>query len=203
MQLQDVEIERNVDTSRMRWPMREILTGQDGEGVNRLFCDLSGMPWAIVERLIEYEEPKVSAVDSREAGTDDVFERRDVDPWFGLDLGVASAVGALSAANCFPVWSCNGEPKHTESLPTILFRARVTRVPDLLEVAEEAGCGLINNFEHLELYATHVRHFIAFARALLARRSRLRPVYRRRRGGTTRRIRYPHGKQSTGQLRLW
>ena len=139
MQLHDVEIERNVDTSRMRWPMREILTGQDGEGVNRLFCDLAGMPWAIVERLLEYEEPKLSAVESREAETGDVFEHRDVDPWFGLDLGVASAVGALSAANCFPVWSCNGEPKHTESLPMILFRARVTRVPDLLEVAEEPG----------------------------------------------------------------
>ena len=73
MQLHDVAVERNVDTSLMRWPMRQILTGEDGADVNRLFCNLAGMPWAIVETLLEYEQPKVSAVGSGEAGTDDVF----------------------------------------------------------------------------------------------------------------------------------
>lgn len=209
MQLHDIEVERDVDTSLMRWPMREILTGEDGENVNRLFCNLAGISWATVELLIEYEERKLSRIEAGEDDADDESEDEDCDEWddvknlLGLDPGVASAVGALSASNCFPVSSCNGEPGHTEPVPCVLFRARVARVPDLLEVAEEAGCGLINNGERLELYAPHVRHLVAFARAMLARRQHLRPLYRRGQGGRRRNGRQKQNNIPASQLQLF
>jgi hypothetical protein len=189
VQLHDVRIERSVDPALIRWPMKDILSGQDGESVNRLFCNLAGMPWPTVEKLIQYEEEGLARVESGAEEDEEESEDEEWDEWenpkhlFGLDLGVASAVAALSAANCFPVSSCNGEPDHNEPLPTILFRSRVARVPDLIEAAEAADCGLINNCDSLELYAAHVRNLVDFARALLKRHRSLRPLYRRGQGG--------------------
>lgn len=196
MELHDISVERSVDPSLIRWPMKDILSGQEGENVNRLFFNLAGMPWPTVEKVIQYEEQSLARIESGgEEEEEDESEDEDWDEWedpkhlFGLDLGVASAVAALSAANCFPVSSCTGESGHNAPPPTVLFRSRVARVPDVIEAAEEADCGLINNYDSLELYAAHVRNLVEFARALLKRRRHLRPLYHRGRGSRVSRLR--------------
>ena len=50
MELHDISVERSVDPSLIRWPMKDILSGQEGEKVNRLFFNLAGMPWPTVEK---------------------------------------------------------------------------------------------------------------------------------------------------------
>jgi hypothetical protein len=98
---------------------------------------------------------------------------------YGLDLGMASVVLALSAAGCIPFASCNGGPGHHEQLPLVVCWARPQRVLDLLEVADEVGCGLVNADERAVLvYADDVLKMLAFARILIGRRNRLRKVGR-------------------------
>ena len=42
MELHDISVERSVDPSLIRWPMKDILSGQEGENVNRLFFQPGG-----------------------------------------------------------------------------------------------------------------------------------------------------------------
>jgi hypothetical protein len=172
-----LQVERSVDLQAMRWPSREIASGEDGEGINRSYVDLRGCSWRQVQDAIPLEQRILERFDRGEGVAEEGFTDQEAAELFYLDLGVASAVLALSAAHCVPLYSCNGEKGHSEEFPVVIFRARPARVPDLLEAADEAGCGLINVDDgRLMVYAGHVRTMIGFARALLARRNTLRKL---------------------------
>ena len=175
-----VFIERSVNMSLLAWPSATEL-----EGYNRIYVDLRGMSWRRVREAVEFEEQVLLRfgwnTNSAEEhlGEDGAFESL-----LGLDIGVASAVLALSAAKCAPISSCNGSTGHLDPYPLVAFFSRARRVPDLLEASEEAGCGLVNGASgYLLLYSSEIRDLLLFARALLHRRdslSRLRSSPKRR-----------------------
>ena len=176
-----VRIERSVNVSSLAWP-----SPADLEGYARNYLDLRGMSWRMVREAIEFEEEVLSRfgwdTDSAQEhlADDDCFEII-----YGLDIGVASAVLALSAAKCASVTSCNGGAGHGAAYPVVAFFTRQQRVPDLLDAAEEANCGLTNgdSGDYVVLYSGEVRGLVRFARALLDRRhslARLRSAPRRR-----------------------
>ena len=94
---------------------------------------------------------------------------------YGLDIGVASTVVALSAARCIPFSSCNGGAfggSHHEFHPVVAFFSRRQTAPLLLECAEETNSGLVSeNTGNLVVYADDIRNIRAFACALIARSS--------------------------------
>jgi len=166
-----------VDVLALMWPSREIASGEDGECINRSYMDLRGCSWREVQETISQEERILERLERGGDAAEDGLTDEEAAELFYLDLGVASAVLALSAAYCVPLTSCNGETGHPEEFPLVIFRSRPARVPDLLEAAEEAGCGLINvDGGRLMVYAERVRQMIGFARALLARRNTLRKL---------------------------
>lgn len=197
-----VEIRRQVDMSDLSWPARDHdLTDDSGVGCNRLYIDLRRMPWSEARRVLEIEEDQLLREDEAAASGNvagdkpeqDALQRPKPDDTevdddneltevlYGLDLGVASVVLALSAAGCIPFASCNGRPGHLEQYPVVVSWAQAQRVLDLLEVAEEAGCGLENANERAVLvYADDVHKMLAFARVLIGRRKGLRNLGRPR-----------------------
>jgi hypothetical protein len=73
-------------------------------------------------------------------------------------------------------------------------------VLDLLEVAEEAGCGLVNSGNGVVMvYADDVHTMIAFARTLIARRQALRSLKQPR---PPTYVSVPRGGRSEVQLSL-
>src|SRR5437867_963142 len=100
------EILRFVDSKQLSWPKRT--NTYPGPGWNRDYWNLKGLTWEHAQEVLDYEMTHLR----QHAIHDDVFESEDADDLedclMGLDLGVASAVAALSAAGCIPVASCNG-----------------------------------------------------------------------------------------------
>jgi hypothetical protein len=98
---------------------------------------------------------------------------------YGLDLGVASSVVALSAAHCIPFSSCNAGTfggYHHEDYPLVAFYARPPALDLLLACAEKAGIGLVaENTGELVAYAADVLHMRAFANALIQSRNDFPP----------------------------
>ena len=214
-----VEIRRQVDMSELSWPARDRdLTDDSGVGCNRLYIDLRRMPWSEARRVLEIEEVHLlredevavsgdiaggkpeqevrqrPTNDDTDVDNDDDEDDELYEELYGLDLGVASAVLALSAAGCIPFASCNGGPGHLELYPVVVCWARVQRVLDLLEVAEEAGCGLENaNDGAVLVYADDVHKMLAFARILIGRRKGLRKI------GRPRASKPPHSESAPGR----
>ena len=106
----------------------------------------------------------------------DVIEElyEDCSELAGFDIGVAGAVMALSAVGAVPISSCNGgllnEASHPSDIPHILFSAKSDQIAIISEAAGSADVGLINNGEHLELFARSIPDLNLFARQLLAGR---------------------------------
>jgi hypothetical protein len=102
---------------------------------------------------------------------DELYE--DDEGLWGLDIGVASSVIALSAARCIPCTSCNGGcfgDRHHEGYPLVSFYTMPAWIPYLLETAEEAGVGLINEESgSILVYANDISRMMSFASALIAR----------------------------------
>ncbi len=172
----------------LEWPAD---AGQDGEVGNRQYRDLRSCSWdeaesalALEERALRKGSPFTTLapflIDEGEYDPDDDDDELALleaeEPWHCLDVGVAAAVMALSAADCLPGTSCNGQPGHAEVHPLVVFRSVPERISVLLACAKEAKCGLINNENWpgtLILYADEIGPMVAFARHLLARRDSL------------------------------
>lgn len=171
----DVIIERQIDLNDLKWPFAAIASGEDGESFNRAYTDLRGLTWTDAKRTLKLEKETLSATDyvldaAEEvvSGDDDLHEQI-----YGLDIGVASTVVALSAARCVTITSCNGAPGHNESYPLVAFRCRKARAPDILLAAEEAGCGLHPGLDGtLVVYAGNVSTLMRFAEALIDTRKK-------------------------------
>ena len=190
-ELDALEIVREVDPSRLVW-------AEGGGGTVRIrdALDLRGISWAEARQTLGVEEAALARLQGwlaradaedavvRAAGREALLlalEERayEAEGFLGetqLDLGVASAVAALSALGCVPAMSCRGGPGHQEFYPQVIFGARAGQVPALLRAAEAAGCGLTNLEGGLEVCARDIRQIVAFARALIGEHHQARPI---------------------------
>lgn len=175
----DIEIERNVEAGFLRWPEGSEADEESGLGSNRSYSDLRGLDWSEVAETLQEEVGMLTRLidacdmlDEYEIIEEERYE--DDGAMMGLDIGVAAATAALSAAGCTPFASCNGGAfgdSHHEAYPLVAFCARREHVPLLLQVAEEVNAGLERTGPgDLVLYARDVRDMMSFAKTMFARR---------------------------------
>ncbi len=111
---------------------------------SRGYQDLRGLTWDEASRVLKLEREILARSTGDLRVTAESMSDSEIDSLGGLDLGVAAAVAALSAAQCAPISSCNGTPSHNEGYPLVAFYCRKGRVRDVLNVAERTNCGLLN-----------------------------------------------------------
>ena len=109
----DVQIERNVDINSLSWPEPGEAMDEGYLGGNRSYIDLRYLSWKEALRVYELEEEYIKLI-LTSSDSDIEYEKIEEDEIhtdsvgiFGLDIGVASSVCALSAARCIPFSSCN------------------------------------------------------------------------------------------------
>lgn len=181
----DVEIERKVVPESLSWPAPGTAADDCSLGGNRSYVDLRQLPWSEAKRVYALEEELVtrieSAYDPEEEYAlieDELYE--DPEGLYGLDIGVASTVVALSAARCVPFSSCNGGAyggSHHEWHPVVAFYSCAKMAGLMLGLAEASGVGLCNEEGgRLIVYASDVRHMRAFAKTLIESRSAFRAL---------------------------
>jgi hypothetical protein len=122
----------------------------------------------IIERLEASDDPE----GEYEIVLEELYE--DPDPGlYGLDLGVASTVAALSAVGCVPFASCNAGAfggLHHERHPLVAFFAKQAAGSLLLACAEESGVGLeVEDTGTLLVYANDIRAMRRFAEVVMSR----------------------------------
>lgn len=175
----DVDIERKISPERLRWPSAAQARDGSGFGGNRDYYDLREQPWSDVSDVIREENEMIARIEQADDPAEEselIEEEFTEDPggMMGLDIGVASAVAALSAAGCFPFASCNGGAfggLHHEAYPLVAFCARREHVPLLLEAAERSGVGIESDEAgEIIVYADDIRRMPSFAAALLENR---------------------------------
>lgn len=144
---------------------------------NRDYQDLRGMTWEDVAGALEQEERLIARL-RRSTDPHDELEqieehRLQEDELFGLDLGVGSAVLALSALGGAPFFSCNGGAfggQHAQTHPLVVSYMPAESVAAALGAAREAGVGMVlDDWGRVQLYATAVDPMIKFARLTLAK----------------------------------
>lgn len=184
----DVEITRNLASEHLGWPEpgEAGWSGEDaGFGGNRCYCDLRGMRWSEVRRVYEYERDLINRITENDDPEEEYLRLEDEqyddpDGIYGLDLGVASSVVALSAARCVPFSSCNAGAfggSHNEAYPLVAFYARPAHVDLLLECAQEAECGLdAGRSGSAILYACNIEPLRRFALEAMKRSSAFRKI---------------------------
>lgn len=160
----------------------------DGVGDNRLYEDFSGTDWTDVRDVIEAESALLQEASQRSANVDefdlaisDILEERYPEDdtaegllpdFLSLDLGVMSAVAALSASGSITTTSCRGHRARGEATPLVRFTTDETRLAHIQAAASNSRCGLLLDGDGmLQLYATNILSFVAFARELLKARS--------------------------------
>jgi hypothetical protein len=173
----DVEIVRDLRGAGLRWPESAEAGSDRNLGCNREYLDLRGMDWDEAQRVYDLEMELIGRIETAQepdeeydAIQNELYEDPD-DGLFGLDLGVASSVIALSAAGCVPFSSCSGGAfggHHHERHPLVAFFAKQKAVAMLLACAEESGTGLeAEDTGALVLYANDIRAMLRFAKALI------------------------------------
>jgi len=177
----DVEITREIDPETLGWPERGKAQDDSGLGGNRCYADLRGLTWDEADRVARLECELVARIESASdpvaeyAAIEDELYETDADV-YGLDLGVASAVIALSAVGCVPCASCNAGAfggSHHEGYPLVVFFARPAASELLLEAAAEAEIGIAGG-DSLVAYADDIRKMMRFASCMRARSSLFR-----------------------------
>jgi len=179
----EVDIVREISPEQLEWPNRGEAQTDYGLGCNREYTDLRGLSWSEARRVHDVEATLIKRIDN---STDPEFELEamyeqlyeDDVCLFGLDIGVASTVIALSAARCVPCVSCNGGAfgdRHYETIPLVVFYARPKMASLLLVCAEEAGVGLTMAFGGtLMVFSDDIRDMRLFADRLIQSRSKFR-----------------------------
>lgn len=173
----DIEIVRNVSTSLMSWPEPGAAGVENNLGGNRSYTDLRRLPWREARRVFELESQLIDRL-AKSADPDNELYEIENELWdeidgdlYGLDIGVASSVVALSAARCIPFSSCNAGAlggHHAESHPLVAFFTRKQALPLLLDCAENAGVGLENTSNGgLIVYGVAIEAMRLFARKLM------------------------------------
>ena len=182
----DVRVERNLNSEDLSWPAPGEAIDDRGLGGNRLYIDFRRLPWNEAHRVYAVEGNCIKRIvgamhpEKEYEMIEREFEDGDSIGIFGLDIGVASTVIALSSARCVPCSSCNAGAfggYHNEEYPLVVFYARTEMRILLLECAEAAGTGLENTeFGHVIVYADDIRMMRVFAEAIIERRSAFRQL---------------------------
>lgn len=183
----DVQIERNVDINSLSWPEPGEAMDEGYLGGNRSYIDLRYLSWKEALRVYELEEEYIKLI-LTSSDSDIEYEKIEEDEIhtdsvgiFGLDIGVASSVCALSAARCIPFSSCNAGAFggfHKEIYPCVAFYARMETIDILLQCAETADTGLVLNEKYgcLVLYSDNIIKMRMFANSLIEHRSAFRKL---------------------------
>lgn len=176
------KLKRRLDPTQLDWPKPGGAGSDATLGGNQQYQDLRLLDWAEARRVLDVEAEyirRIEAAADPEVEIERVREEREQeweeedDPLYSLDLGVAGAVIALSAARCIPFSSCNGDAfgeGHYETHPLVMFHMRPQLVPIFLEAAIAAGVGLEGD---VMLYSADVPSIVRFAEELYARRDQL------------------------------
>ena len=168
-------IERSVVSVELYWPPESALASEDHFA--RGYRDMRGFVWEDAYHTLKEEQETLVRLAGALSVTEMAISSEGYPGFYDLDVGVAAAVVALSAANCAPISSCNGEPSHHELYPLVAFYCRKGRVRDLLKAAELANCGLINGDSGiLVLHARHVDALMLFAAKLIEMKDDLKPL---------------------------
>lgn len=155
---------------------------EEGLGGNRCYEDLRRLPWCEARRVYAFEgkciERILNSTHAEKEYESIIAELANDLDTIGLDIGVASAVLALSSARCITFTSCNAGAfggNHAEEYPVVAFYAKEQSIPLLLECAEEAETGLVNaELGSLVTYANDIRKMRRFANAIIERSSAFR-----------------------------
>jgi len=136
--------------SHLAWFEGDEAGEETGLGCNLDYRDLRGITWEEVRRVIALETEQVESALGGSAscdGCDDGCNGCELEIE-GLELGVVSAVAALSAIGCIPYTSCNGGVfggEHAADLLIVGFYLRPPHVETVREAARRAGVGLTND----------------------------------------------------------
>lgn len=175
----NVIIERSINLGELGWPAESALATE--EYFVRSYQDMRGLTWDDAYETLKLEKELIDRYpgDLNDA-EESMFEtEKDISGLYGLDLGIASTVVALSAAGCAPIASCNGAPSHHEAYPLIAFYCRKGRVRDILKATEIAKCELCNGESGaLVVYGENVGTLMEFAEVLFSLRESLKPLSR-------------------------
>jgi hypothetical protein len=170
----DVEVSRHFRPERLRWRLPAEVHGEEW---NQSYVDLGGFSWPEARRVFQLEsevlrriEESVEPQGELISMDDELYEEPD-EHLHGLDIGVASAVAALSATGCPPIASCNAGAfgdSHREHYPLVAFFAFHDALPAIQSAAEKADAGLENGHDGmLVVYANDIRKMMQFAARLL------------------------------------
>lgn len=168
----EVLIERSVNPREMGWPSAAELA-EEGY-FNRGYQDLRGLSWDEASSVLKLERMLIARRRGDIKVATESISDTESESLGDLDLGVAAAVFALSAAKCAPISSCNGSLGHAEAYPLVAFYCRKGRVRAIINAAALADCGVQNGSSgSLVLYAGNVERLLNFAEALIEQRNRL------------------------------
>ncbi|MGE0294498.1 MAG: hypothetical protein AB7P97_19265 [Hyphomonadaceae bacterium] len=185
-----VEIRRDLSAKDLGWYDEEHESAEQELGGNRRYEDLRAFGWSDVATALEIERDVIAQITAldltadeeklghREEAAWEILEELEAaqDTWsmwggplWGLDVGVASAVIAVSAAGCVPFSSCNAGAfgrHHNSTYPNVGFYMRAPTLPTMLACAERAGVSLTPGYDGSALLlAKNVDDLLAFASA--------------------------------------
>jgi hypothetical protein len=175
----EVELSREIRIGELGWPEPGEAISESGLGCNRAYMDLRRFSWTEAKTILAEEAQLIARLERADdieqewSIIDEEFDLSGV-PLYGLDIGVASTVLALSAARCVPFSSCNGGVfggKHHEVYPVVAFYAKPETANLLLSVATEVGIGIENDgYGSLVMFTDDIRKFPTCADAMIRRR---------------------------------
>jgi hypothetical protein len=172
--IENVISSRTLDLRQLGWISGKRALTRSNFPANFEYVDLRGLSLTDLERALNEEQRAFALLQAAgfdQKSIDEVDRQRAASPFIPiLDLGVVSAVVAISALGCVPVTSCRGPTLgsrcHQQPAPMIVFYARRTHIPALLEAVERADCQIVNNGAKVEIYADDVRKMRHFALAM-------------------------------------
>lgn len=164
---------------------RDADVGEDiGLEGNQQYRDIRGCSWDFLAEVIAREQ----ALFERFAAAEDIDEEAQAyseeiecalfpeDDLWGLDVGVISAVVALSALNLVSFSSCNAGGfggSHVEAYPHVAFFLTRAVAAEVMAIAEEADVGLVMiGGGRMQLYGRTDFDLHRFAKSALARHQR-------------------------------
>lgn len=172
-----------VDADLLRWPTDDELEEDEPYFAgNRRYEDFRGFDWRDAITAIRVDRHSMRSIGRGLVAEEDLRDQLggstfEGPPW-GLDIGVAGTVAALSAFGAIPAASCNGGrlgAHHSYAHPLVAFFALPEMVQELIGYAEASGVGLTNSPNDdgtLLVFSPHLEPLTTFARQLIRGRRR-------------------------------
>jgi hypothetical protein len=173
-----IEILRDVNFAVLRQPTLEDICNDEAWWLpyRGYSGDYFGSSFEDAERSLKWERAVISRLPERtEEAEDQLLSELDDDEIAVhldlLDLGVAAAVLALSAAGCATLVSCSGHfgEGRWSNYPMIQFATDEPHARILLELAEAADCGMAASEQGLlEVWARGIEPILHFAELIIS-----------------------------------